>query len=733
MSFALLHKLVSYLVASLGLYALSLGGALGPVSQGIIFLGVVASFFAEGDRIRHPGWIRGWNVAVVAFLAFEVMRGVLGGPFLDLGLEYAAFLQVSRLFNRATARDHQHIAILAFLHLIAATVLSTDLAYGFVFVGFVITTPWMLVLTQLRVEIEGKYQGGRRQGSRVGPDVRRVLASRRIVGPGFLLGTAALTLPIFLLTVALFLAFPRVGLGFLSFGGQGGQRTAGFGRNIELGDFGLIRDDPTVVMRLVVGDGSAAGVREGQGAGPRPPLRMRGTTFDHYDGRRWTRTEAERVLMRSDGEYFPVRREARLEDVQIHVVLDRLDEPVVFMPARAVGVKILPRIEAAEERARQVYSSGGADYRYLDEDGLGLRYTLYVSSAAGEVFEEELEAEERERYLALPRRVRRVAAFAAELTADASTDRERAVIIATHLRDSGVYSYSLEMPRVGDRDPLEVFLFEARRGHCEYYSTAMAVMLRSLGVPTRNATGFAGATYNPYGEYYAVRQGDAHSWVEVYLDGRWVTFDPTPPARGEVAVDGGLMQDVRAMMDAIRTRWARDVVGYDIRAQVEGLRSVFRSLWWARRTLAALGEGGEGGDDASDPAASPTSTLSPWAVAVAALVMLGLVAWLVARGRRRRRGQKGPLESLATREAISLYRDLERALRRRGHPRPPARTPREHARHLEAEAFPGAEVVAEVTEHYEAGRWGAEELTERDLLRLRQEISRIEINRGVSA
>ncbi|MBW2460034.1 MAG: DUF3488 domain-containing protein [Deltaproteobacteria bacterium] len=735
MSFVLLHKLVTYLIAALGLYALTLGGELGIAVQGLIVVAYLGSFFAEGDRVCSPGWVRGWNAAVVAFFVFQAVRGVLGGPFLALGIEYAAFLQLSRLFNRASAKDYQHIAILAFLHLIAATVLSTDLAYGFVFVGFVITTPWMLVLSQLRSEIEGKYQGGRRKGETgapLGPDVRRVLASRRIVGPGFLLGTAALTLPIFLLTVGLFLAFPRVGLGFLSFGGRGGQRTAGFGRNIELGDFGVIRDDPTVVMRIKLGpldeDGQstpAPAVVPAQLA-----LRMRGTSFDHYDGRRWTRTTAQSVAMRSDGEYFPIRRQALLQDAQLQVILDRLDEPVLFLPERAVGVTIPPRVAAAEDHARQVNSSAGGDYRYVDDDGLGLRYTVYASSDAGEVFVDELDADERGRYLALPERIDRVAALAAGLTTDATTDRERAAVIQAHLRDSGLYRYSLEMPPVGDGDPLEAFLFEARYGHCEYYSTAMSVMLRSLGVPTRNVTGFAGATYNPYGGYYAVRQGDAHSWVEAHLDGRWVTFDPTPPARGELAVDVGFMADVRAMMDAIRTRWASDIVGYDIRSQVNGLRRVFRFLWKARRAVSSLVDDG---GHAPDAAPSPRGPLSPWAMFAGAFVLLGLGGWVVARLLRRRSRRRETEESPTIRIAVSLYRDLEKALRRRGHPRPDTRTPREHAESLRALGFAPADVVDEVTARYEASRWGAEVLTDADLHRLRREISRIGENRPASA
>ena len=70
-----------------------------------------------------------------------------------------------------------------------------------------------------------------------------------------------------------------------------------------------------------------------------------------------------------------------------------------------------------------------------------------------------------------------------------------------------------------------------RSGNCEYFAAAMAVMLRSIGVPARVAAGFQQGEWNPYGRYFMVRLSDAHAWVEVYLDGRgWVAFDPSPRA-----------------------------------------------------------------------------------------------------------------------------------------------------------------------------------------------------------
>src|SRR6185369_9910820 len=110
-----------------------------------------------------------------------------------------------------------------------------------------------------------------------------------------------------------------------------------------------------------------------------------------------------------------------------------------------------------------------------------------------------------------------------------ATPLARARAIENHLRTE--YRYDLASPSGKDPQPLDHFLFESKRGHCEFYSTAMAIMLRTLEVPTRNVTGFVGGSYNRFGKFYAVRQGDAHSWVEAWIDEYgWLTFDPTPPA-----------------------------------------------------------------------------------------------------------------------------------------------------------------------------------------------------------
>ena len=92
-------------------------------------------------------------------------------------------------------------------------------------------------------------------------------------------------------------------------------------------------------------------------------------------------------------------------------------------------------------------------------------------------------------------------------------------------------------------EPVDMFLFDTRRGFCEHYASAFVVMLRAAGIPARVVTGYQGGEINPRGGYMIVRQSDAHAWAEAIVDGQWVRFDPTAavaPSRVERGLFGAV-------------------------------------------------------------------------------------------------------------------------------------------------------------------------------------------------
>jgi transglutaminase-like putative cysteine protease len=174
--------------------------------------------------------------------------------------------------------------------------------------------------------------------------------------------------------------------------------------------------------------------------------------------------------------------------------------------------------------------------------------------------------------------------------ADGIVERGRALF-----RDEP-FVYTLRPPPLGD-DPIDAFLFEARRGFCEHYAASFALLMRLAGVPARIVTGYQGGELNTVGDYLTVRQSDAHAWVEVWLADRgWVRIDPTAevaPGRIESPIDQGAslaagrvafrtelpwaaaaLRQARWLIDAANLNWHRWVVGYDKERQDSLLRDL---------------------------------------------------------------------------------------------------------------------------------------------------------------
>ena len=137
---------------------------------------------------------------------------------------------------------------------------------------------------------------------------------------------------------------------------------------------------------------------------------------------------------------------------------------------------------------------------------------------------------ERMRYLQLPPLDPRIPELAHAVAGNGG-EADRAALLEKHLRTQ--YAYTLDLPTAEPADPLADFLFSRRKGHCEYFASAMTVMLRTSGIPARLVNGFQSGTFNPMSGLYVIRGSDAHSWVEAFLPGTgWTVFDPTPLRRG---------------------------------------------------------------------------------------------------------------------------------------------------------------------------------------------------------
>ncbi len=179
---------------------------------------------------------------------------------------------------------------------------------------------------------------------------------------------------------------------------------------------------------------------------------------------------------------------------------------------------------------------------------------------ASTVYSEEV----RTTYLQLPTPLDpRITELARKITASANNPYDKSVAMESYLRRN--FRYTLNLTGTPGRDPLAHFLFETRAGHCEYFASAMAVMLRAIGIPSREVNGFLPGEYNDLGGDYIVRASDAHSWVEAFFPGSgWITFDPTPPAPNS---GYGLFNRMSMYLDWMQLNWNEWVVNYDFAHQ----------------------------------------------------------------------------------------------------------------------------------------------------------------------
>lgn len=684
MRFGLVHRIMTDALATLGLLSLLTGGALNPTMS--VVTGVcMAMAVLIPERFQDHPYLRSLGVvSSLSLLGIQLFRAVSGGDLLALIVEFAAALQVIRVATRRGAAHDQQIILLALLHLVAGTVLGGGLAYAFSLVGFLVIAPGSLVLSHLRREVEGNYRQGARDRTGLPVDVPRILRSRRVISRGFLVVTCSLSIPVFIFTALLFLVFPRVGLSLLLLNHSRSARMIGFSAQVDLGGVGKLRSDPTIAMRVEMknsADKPAA----------RLALYLRGTSFDRYSQGTWSRTEVQhRPVMQAGGEVWvtghPLGEEAMTVDLQ------PIEPPIVFLPADAVGFRVEGVMAGSRVRGPMVTGGPGGEYKYEAGAERGLTYAVYRGRARPRA----LSVEERARYLSVPNAiVDKIAPLAERWSAGAQDDGATALLIEEHLRTN--YRYDLESPSGAAPNPLLHFLFESHSGHCEFYSTAMAMLLRTRGIPTRNVTGFIGGTYNRFGGFYAVRQGDAHSWVEVYLDDKgWTRFDPTPPSSSAPGQElTGMFAFMRDVVEAMAQRWSRHVVGYDMDQQIE----IFKSVRQQYREL--------GGPQIWTKVRSRFPALG-----TLACLTLVFLAWRRFGGFRLRGSKEEANPRVAAHlRVVSLYEGLEEVLRQLGIARPVSAPPLAHAQALSGVGHPAASEVLELTELYLQARFGSRELS----------------------
>ncbi|HEV8664065.1 MAG TPA: DUF3488 and transglutaminase-like domain-containing protein [Candidatus Methylomirabilis sp.] len=660
MTFGSALKLVLFLLAGDGLLALWLTGELPPPLAAAAGLLLLLGWWAEPLRSRGlpptpllaaiPGLL-----AIGAILDFLFAAEAL----LIVAVRLLLGLTLYTCWTMRTPQDRWRLALLSLMAVVAAAGLTTRPAFLAAFAAAGLLSVWVLALLHL----EG-----------AAPPAAGLWARRDVATAGFFLGTGLLAFTAFALTALFFVLLPRLG-GSLALGPGGGASATGFAERVTLGTFGRLTQDETVILRVAFPEGRPGG-----------RIYWRGLALDTFDGEGWDQRDARRMpLARLPNGFTPVARPRSRRLLRQEISREALDTRVLFGAGWPVALSGLPPGLSQD--------TGGALYLPAGR-AVPIQYVVLSDPTPPGDGEQALPTAERERHLTLPSLDPAIPALAREVAGAGATPAEAAARVEAYL--STQFTYSLDLTRPAGRGILEDFLFGRREGYCEVFATALAVLLRSLGIPARLVVGFLDGTWNEYGEYLAVRQADAHAWVEAFLPGEgWRTFDPSPRAAFDAARPPPLLGGAGGYLDFLWLRWNRYVVGFSDADQLGlAVRLRAQSFGWGE-------EAARGWERlrAAARAARPVLLL----VLAAAVGAAGLLAW-------RRRGSGTPARSTAA-APTPFYALALRRVKRAGFPKPPGLTPAEFAESVVSRGGEPFTPLRELTLAYYAARFGGVRLS----------------------
>lgn len=691
-------ELSVYLLVLMGFGILASTGSLDLPAILVVGTALAVRGYLLAERRRFvisESWTTPLTIAYFIFYAGDYF--LLSRSFLSATVHLVLFAVVVRTFSLRRDRDYTMLAILAFLMVLASAVLTVDSVFLIFFVGFTL----MAVATFILMEM-------RRSGRAAQFEARhsRDMQEHRHLAFSLARMTPTLVLMILVGAAAVFFLLPRMSAGYLGAYSFGNDLSTGFSDHVQLGRIGQIQQSDALVMHIQIDDD-----RDGKYA-----LHWRGVALANFDGKNWSNPPGQYVLSRgADGGFAvpfysqgvaqatPARNQpspARLNRlIHYRVLMEPIGANVFFLAPWARRV-------SGAYRALQI-DSGGAVSDLDGQRGVGIyEADSDISTPSPELLRKtgDYLPPFAMAYLQLPKVDPRVSRLAVEVSGSESNSYDKAVALEKYLKTH--YGYTLQLPSSPVGDPVANFLFERKQGHCEYFASSMAVMLRTLGIPSRVVNGFVSGEFNDLTGNYVVRAKNAHSWVEAYFPGYgWITFDPTPG--GGVGTPQGWG---RAMLylDAAASFWREWVISYDSSHQyvlgksvLSGTRSFGeRARVWARLRYARLLEWARQGQRGIEHAPGQWFGVS---VAVA-LLWVGLTnAARIARIIRIRGLQAHP-ERSPDRAAAMWYERMARFLARRGMRKTTAQTAQEFVRVIEDSSLRIR--VEEFTRAYESARFG---------------------------
>jgi len=657
MSLERVHRRLIVTMALSGLLAFAAGAGFEPISALLAGGVLITALFWQPspetvDRLEKVMVPLALLMVARAILAVTVFDSDVVIPVVDLLL----LLLCVEVLRASDASNDVRLYALTFALILASTAYRPGVLFALSFLLFVVLGSTALAIGLLR-----------RKSVRFG-------TPEATLDRSFVVTSLGLSLVTFTMSVAVFVTFPRVSRSWSGRGEVLATSIVGFSERISLGQHGsTLRSNPEVVLRVEFPEGRPEEI---------PGLHWRGRSYDRFDGVEWTRSDPDRPARTPVNWYRQRWPEGRI--VQ-KIYAAPLDVPVIF------GLHPLQYVDPQSGISPMMDDVGDWFFWGSDERPT---YTGYSNAAPPDP--DALRAAEgsfypdRTRYLQLPELPDRIRLLADSLTAPWPNRYDKVEAVHSYLTEE--FDYTRQLPRTARETSIDHFLFERRAGHCEYFSSAMVVLLRAAGIHARNVNGFLGGRWNEFGDFLSVTQNEAHSWVEVWFPGYgWVEWDPTPPGSGDGAELALFRFPGQAWLEGMSHRWNQWVLEYNFAAQID-LFDRFGDAFGQRGEAGGIGDGLPGG-------------VWWW---------LGGGALVVVFGRRllwQGRGGLGP-ESRA-------WLSIVRAARRGGLLDSDSATPGELLARLAADRPDAVPPVRRLAESYQAIRFGGELADPDELSRLR--------------
>ena len=528
-----LHRRLTVLMALSGLVAFAGSAGVEPLSAALAGLGLMVALLwlpsPEMSKRMEQIWL-----PLAALLAVRALYHVLvvGDDVVVPVVDLLYLLLIAEALRSADAHNDIRLYSLSFALLLASTAYRPGIVFALAFVAYVGLATVALMVGHLSRQADAHR-------------LRDIPIQR-----SFMMATVSLSGVTLAMSAVVFLTFPRFQRNWVGRGNTIATSIAGFADEVSLGTHGSrIVGNPQIVLRVEFPEGRPAELNS---------LYWRGRSYDNFDGVRWSRSRRLPSSLAPTAWY--VDRWGGSGFLTQKIYGAPLDVRLLFALHPIVDIEPHSSIQPIFNNAGDFVYWGSVSPVYTAISPIR-RPAADSLRDAGRGY-----TPSRTYFLQLPQLPQRAQELADSITAglDNQYDRVQAVERWFHSE----FTYTLDLPASPRQATLEYFLFQRRAGHCEYFSTAMAMLLRMQGISTREVNGFLGGEWSEFGQYLAVTQNHAHAWVEVWFPSfGWVPFDPTPPGRSGEAVAGAGFWPGRFLMDGLQHRWGKWVLDYNMESQ----------------------------------------------------------------------------------------------------------------------------------------------------------------------